>query len=512
MDIFAFTKARLKQTVKHLGILGVTLVATSLNAASLITEKKIQQTERYIQQAMEELKLPGLAVGLIENGQPRLLKGYGVRNSQGDPMTPQTSVELGSTSKSFTALAIMQLAQQNQINIDAPVIDYIPWFKANNKSQSDKILIRHLLNHRSGFSNLDGNRNLLLLDNSADANKQAVADFAQYQLIFEPGETYHYSNINYQILAYILEVVTGKSYESVIEENLFKPLSMANSFAAESSGQHLAIAEGFQFQFGEVIPSKVEQGRATIAQGRLKVSAEDMLKYLNEFMPGNNEFVPGNQGFIHSSTKQEILKIPEQDARRGYGMGWIISHKADHRIIYHFGRSFGFETVVMFSPELNVGMVALANAHSGFARHNVGALLIGIGNIMLGEKPAKVASPLVEKILFYSLFVIPGLILMFAINFWRNYRTGQQFIRLHPLNIIEVLTRLALPTVMLLGLAYLILVFLPKQYAVTLDVVALSEPTLYFGMILCASIALGWCLLRSLLIGVQLNRSSILHQ
>ncbi|WP_196140235.1 serine hydrolase [Aliikangiella sp. G2MR2-5] len=478
-----------------LTILTLLLSFISLNtlANEQISEKKITRIEKYINQSMSKLELPGLAVGIIEDGSTKLLKGYGIRNSEGAPMTEDTSIELGSVSKSFTALAVMLLAEQGKFDIDKPVIDYIPWFQTQNKSMSDKIVLRHLLTHRSGFSSREGNLTLLNQDNSYDAYRNTVQQLTNIALIFEPGTEFQYSNINYEILGYLLELATGKRYEDAIEDIIFKPLSMTDSFVLAPKNSTTKVAQGFQFNFGHIEPSIVKQGRVTLAQGRLKVSARDMLTYLEQYMSGNDSF-------ISAATKEAMFALPANNQQWGYGMGLYVSQKSDHRLIFHMGRSFGYETVMLFSPEKRFAMVALANAHSGFGNKNVGALLRGIGDIVLNKPPAEIDSPMVEKILFYSMFLLPLFILFFAGNFIRKYRQG-----FHPLansssKKIAVLTRLVIPGTVLLGLAYLVLVFLPGIYHMPLSVVALSEPTLYAGMLLCASVAILWFVIRSILI------------
>jgi len=178
-----------------------------------ITSEKIRAVENYIKQGMEKLGVPGLSVALLEAGRPVLLKGYGIANEKGAQVTKKTSFDLGSISKSFTAMVIMQLQQENKINVESPVVKYIPWFKSKDKARSDKILVKQLLSHQSGLSTISGNRNLDGDDNSAVALKKSVTELSNIALVSEPGERYEYSNANYHLLGYLIELLEGESYE-----------------------------------------------------------------------------------------------------------------------------------------------------------------------------------------------------------------------------------------------------------------------------------------------------------
>ena len=498
-------KNRPLNIISHIGCLMLTcLLSIPLNAADFITQAKIDAVEAYINQSKEQLEIPGLAIGIIDSNSTVFLKGYGIRNLAGEPMTADTSVELGSASKSLTALAVMQLASEQLLDIDRPVVSYLPSFRSNNKELSDKILVRHLLNHRSGFSTIDGNQNTLSQDVSNQALRNAIENLAELELSHDPGVQFQYSNINYQILAGLLESIENKLFESVIDAQVFNALSMQNSCAIYPQNTKLDVAQGFYFEFGSLTPVNLSQGRLTLAQGRLKSSASDMLIYLQHLISADSET-------ISQSTKEQIFLIPGDDFTRGYGMGWQISQQKDHWLMYHFGRSFGFESLVLFSPELNFGMVALVNVHSSFGSKNIGNFLSGIGDILLGETPAPIAPAFTEKLLLWILYFIPLLIIAAAARFTSRYRHHQRLGLKQSVSALEIVRHLVIPSAILLGVSYIVLFFLPAQHAVTLEVIAVSEPTLYFGMMLCALFCLTWFVMRSVFI-VKSIRASFRHQ
>ena len=116
--------------------------------------------DAYVTEQMNNLGIPGMALGIVQDGQIVHLQGFGVADSSGRAVTPQTPFFIGSVTKSFTALAVMQLVEAGKIDLDAPVQTYLPWFELADKEASAKITVRNLLNHTSGISTKDGNRDL----------------------------------------------------------------------------------------------------------------------------------------------------------------------------------------------------------------------------------------------------------------------------------------------------------------------------------------------------------------
>lgn len=125
--------------------------------------------DTYVDQEMGDLHIPGLALGIVHNDEVVHLRGFGVADASGPLVTPQTPFILASASKSFTALAIMQLAEEGKVNLDAPVVTYVPSFSVGDKSASAAITVRHLLNHTSGLSEDTAYQPMLSNDMSDDA-------------------------------------------------------------------------------------------------------------------------------------------------------------------------------------------------------------------------------------------------------------------------------------------------------------------------------------------------------
>lgn len=107
--------------------------------------------DAYVQSEMQAARVPGLALGIVQGDHIVHLKGFGIADPSGRPVTPQTPFMIGSTTKSMTAVAIMQLVEADTVELDAPVQQYLPWFRVADSDASARITIRHLLNHTSGL-------------------------------------------------------------------------------------------------------------------------------------------------------------------------------------------------------------------------------------------------------------------------------------------------------------------------------------------------------------------------
>jgi CubicO group peptidase (beta-lactamase class C family) len=177
-------------------------------------------------------------------------KGFGVADASGRLVRPQTPFSTGSTGKSFTALASMQLVDAGKFELDARVQTYLPWFRVADVSASEIITVRQLLNQVSGFPRSIGQEQLANTDLSDSAIENNVRALANVELIAAPGERYEYSNANYNALGMIIQAVTGQLYETYIQEHILETLDMQNIFTSKAEAQDGGLALGYQKWLG----------------------------------------------------------------------------------------------------------------------------------------------------------------------------------------------------------------------------------------------------------------------
>ena len=203
-------------------------------------------------------------------------KGYGSANLEWDiPNTPNTKFRLGSVTKQFTAASILLLEERGKLSVSDPVKKYLP----DAPAAWDKITIFHLLTHTSGIPNFTSFPDYAKLEPFATTPEQLVARFRDKPLDFEPGEKWNYSNSGYVLLSYLIEKITGDSYEKFVRENIFTPLGMKDSGYDSNSAVIPHRASGYVFgkngfENAGFVHMSIPQGA-----GALYSTTEDLLKW-----------------------------------------------------------------------------------------------------------------------------------------------------------------------------------------------------------------------------------------
>lgn len=321
---------------------------------------------------MDKHGLPGVAVAVIENGQVVYLKAYGV-DGAGHPLTPQTQMLIGSQSKSFTALAIAQLAEQGKLALSAPAQTYIPWFRVADEAASRRITLNHLLRHASGMS--DSGFGVVLPPETT--SEQAVRALAQAQLTAPVGSKFQYFNLGYSVLTYIVEQVSGQAYADYVQQNILTPLGMTASTADPFRAADLT--QGYTRLFGFPIPMNEQIPVYGVGAGYVVSTAEDMARYAIAFMDDG-------AGLVSPATMKQILT----PGLGNYGLGWFIVDGGAK--VFHGGANQTFRAEVNLYPRQGRAFVLLTN--QGYqVDHFVSAsqLTASVESIVLGRAPQPVS-------------------------------------------------------------------------------------------------------------------------
>lgn len=305
--------------------------------------------DRIIQEEMQEMKIPGLAVAIVSGTSTIYLKGFGKANESGAKVTEKTAFFIGSSSKSFTAMAIMQLAEAKALDIDDPVINYLPDFKG--VKNADEVTIRQLLNHTSGFSTYEG---MKIFNREAEESlSQLCENLHNIRLSRKPGASYEYSNINYVILGSIIEAVSGMTYENYIVNKIFKPLDMKRSFADYRKALNYGLEKGYQPVLGFVRQTEFEFHPEIIPAGYIVSCAEDMSKYL----------IAQLNGGILSMDGLSMLHTKSSKTSDHYGLGWF-----DYgELVHHGGSAENYHANMMLLPSRGLGIAILYNINDNIS-------------------------------------------------------------------------------------------------------------------------------------------------
>ena len=390
--------------------------------ATAVGKTTSTQIEDYVQQQASASRIPGVAVGIVQDGRPVLLKGFG-------NVGPDTSFFLGSTSKSFTALAIIQLAGQGKVSLSAPVRRYIPWFKVGDGGESDSMTVLQLLDQTSGISTKAGLTELSFTPTTTF--RQAIEGFETFPLAARPGKLFQYSDANYTIAGYIVQRASGQSYDSYVQQHIFAPLGMTHSYAIIGTVREPGLTNGYATWFGLKIPLTEQVAAPLVPAGYIISSASDMTHYLTAQMNGgvyNGTRIASAKAIqeMHAALVPLAGKTSFPNAT-SYGLGWAVGTINGTPVIVHDGQLRDFDTAMAILPEKKMAVVVLMNQDPQLVG-NDDQLYNGI---MQGITTGTFPSVSQTFIIFYVIFdaiVLATLVLM-TLSFWRTGKWLQKFAR-----------------------------------------------------------------------------------
>ncbi len=478
-------------------LIGLLFVALPVHSASAqgfsLDQVDKDRIDAYIQARMEAAGIPGLALGVVYGDQVVYLKGYGVAGPDGRPVTPQTPFILGSTSKSFTALAIMQLVEAGQIDLDAPVTTYLPWFRTGNAAASAQITVRNLLHQNSGLPTYEGRQGIADNDQSSMALENGVRALSSVQLSQPAGQGYEYANENYDILGLIVQTVSGQSYEDYIRSAIFAALQMNHSATALSDPAAADLATGYRHWLFWPVAFAAPYPRRTTPSGFLISSAEDMTHYLIAQLNG------GTYGNHQLLSPQGIATLHTPSAKMSplssYGMGWVIQRQPGATEIWHNGDVSNFHSNLLLLPDQRIGIVILINASRAYNGAAVNIPIEGVAAILRGESLTASTNPavsLIPQMLLLAALLIP---ILWIIGSYLSIRRWHQHGELPPHGG-HLFWRLYLPLAIdlcPLGLAWILF---PAQYHTPMATIALFAPDVFFVIVTLTVLSLSWALAR----------------
>lgn len=326
----------------------------------------------YIQRGMAAWRIPGMAVVIVKDGQVVLAKGYGVQAvGWSQPVTADTRFPIASNTKLFTGVAVATLDEQKLLNLDEPVTRYLPDFKLHNSDWTKLVSLRDLLSHRVGTRTYQGN---FLYWNSTLTRSQVVSSFERLVPANPFRQTYGYSNTGYVTAGEVIAKVTGKTWDTYVQQTLLTPLAMTSTTTSMSglSGE-AGIARGHTLASGGSGP--VQQlpfdmldniGASASIVSTVNDLGKWLLMQLDSGRRGSQQIVPwgalaktrvGNT--IMASRHAPTSPFPTQLAMYGLGTG-LIDYNGS-LLHNHLGVEIGFKSHVAFVPELRLGIAILVN-------------------------------------------------------------------------------------------------------------------------------------------------------
>ncbi|AJK87332.1 class A beta-lactamase-related serine hydrolase [Lysinibacillus fusiformis] len=341
------------------------------------------------QKITEKHKIPGTSVAIAEAGEILYHKGFGFRNvDDGLPVTENTVFGIGSITKSFTCVAIMQLQEVGKLNVHDPVSKYLPEFNVKNKEAIKDITIHHFMTHTAGLPPMSSlfyamkrsldldptvknypGLNINVEDHGPIDTYEQLMQFIDEQdieLLGAPGTHFSYSNESYALLGTIIERISGKSYEQYIYDHILTPCGMENSFFtieeyADYENITTCYTEDKSDGTKHVLAAPIWWDSTSMrAAGFLKSTARDMLLYAEIFR--NAGVVNGKQILSEESVKEMTKPHIQLQPGRFYGYGFMIT--PDYfgtTLIEHGGGLKGISAQLSILPEKGVTGVVLTN-------------------------------------------------------------------------------------------------------------------------------------------------------
>ncbi|SEK31780.1 CubicO group peptidase, beta-lactamase class C family [Stigmatella aurantiaca] len=344
--------------------------------ASSLSLELTERIDRFIAGRMAQGHVTGLSLVVLREGKPAYVRGYGFTHVDGSQrMTACSRVSIGSTTKSMTVLALMQLVEQGKVDLDAPVTRYLPWFQTADGRGGD-ILVRHLLSHTAGLPR----SSLLEGDMDDGALERHVREMAQVRLEYAPGTGWNYANKGYAIAGLIIQTVSGMPYEQYMARYVFRPLGMEHTTFGPPVDPAAPLAQGYGWTRGTLQPAPVMLARAQYASGAATYgSAQDVSAYLEALLAGGRS---GETQVLRPESLDRMWQPAMQVAPdAAYALGWYVGTWNGRKAVFHDGMVAGSGSLFMLFPEDQMAVATVANlsspAQEEMAR-GVAALLMGL--------------------------------------------------------------------------------------------------------------------------------------
>ena len=324
--------------------------------------------DAYLTANFSRVDMPGAAIAVVDADGVRYL------STLGDCSGADTLFIVGSLSKSFTAVAIMQLVEQGLVDLDAPAVRY-----AASYDVPTEVTVRSLLNQTSGFGSNDS------LDEAA--NGQLGDTFG----------TFSYANANYDLLGRVVEGVSGESYARYLDEHVLELIGMTSSTADLARAAEFGLAPGHRDWFGLHLADGFQHAQGDDAwggpsSGYVAASVQDMAAYLRMYL--NDGVADDNTSVLAADSVQSMFldRVPDPAGDTYYGMGWTSFYWDDGELVLsHDGQVENYVASMCLLPDRGIGVVVLADANDNAGGNNrFFDLVNGVVSVAIGGSPAPV--------------------------------------------------------------------------------------------------------------------------
>ncbi len=360
-----------------------------------LSEKLEQGLTPWIETLMTNHELPGLSIAVVHGGETVYLRGFGYEDVETrKPVTPASVFHMASISKTFVATAIAQLVEQGKVNLNSPVVEYLPYFEMEGDDYRT-ISVQQMLSHISGMPD-SGNYEWDLPQYDGGALERYVRGLSTEKLIHQPGEAFSYSNVAVEVLGDVVAKVSGQTFEDYQRDHILARAQMNQSTFLKPE----YLPEGWAAPHARTTqPIKLKTypyNRRHAPSSTLHSNAADMANWMIANL-NRGEF----SGSVILSAdsyswlwKSRFTLEEEEESGSDIGLSWFISEYRGERTVGHGGSDEGFHTNLLLLPERSIGVVVMANTLPAPVDQVTHAAL----DILLGHEltdPTPLASPIV---------------------------------------------------------------------------------------------------------------------
>jgi CubicO group peptidase (beta-lactamase class C family)/D-alanyl-D-alanine dipeptidase len=356
-----FALATAKWTLFVLGLtLSFSEAVAAQNGANIAARKDyvevVEALTPFIQREMDEKGLPGLSIALVDDQQIVWSQGFGMADPKNKiHATAETVYRIGSVSKLFTDIGIMQLVERGELSLDAPITDYLPDFKPKNPFGTP-ITLRRLMSHRSGLLREPPVGNYF--ETSEPSLAATVRSLNETELVFAPNTHTKYSNAAIAVVGDVLETHSHQAFPEYLKAAVLEPMGLRHSSFEPDSAvvKNLAKAEMWTYDGTKFQAPTFQLGMAPA--GSMYSTVNDLGRFVGVLLAHGKT---ANGAILKPATLEQMWspQFPNPGGRV-FGLGFIVRSLDGHRLVGHGGAIYGFATTVDLLPEDKMGVVLVA--------------------------------------------------------------------------------------------------------------------------------------------------------
>ncbi len=344
-------------------VLSVLLLAAAAGAQPSVPAAKpyadaVAELEKFISVEVADKKLPALSIALVDDQKVVWATGFGHEDrAEKRPATAETVYRVGSVSKLFTDVAIMRLVEARKLDLDEPVVTYVPDFKPKYAEGQKPITLRMLMAHRSGLIRESPVGNYF--DPTEPTLEKTVASLNGIDIVYDPGTRTKYSNAAIAVVGYALQKTQGEKFEKYVHRTVLEPLGMSASAFEPTNAVKAKLADAVMWTYhGREFPAPTFQ-LGTSPAGSMYSTVLDLAKFQACLFADDKL---GDKRLLKAETIAEMFKPQfSKDGARGFGLGFIVDDLDGTKRIGHGGAIYGFATEFAALPSEKLGVVVVSS-------------------------------------------------------------------------------------------------------------------------------------------------------